>query len=89
MFRVGDEPVHMQYVEISGLRIPEPSAAYGLLWELISGANINTATDGHLRLSSKVALEHLSRHFGSPQRTGPTGHAWSVWICSRGLCQFY
>jgi hypothetical protein len=63
------------YVEINGLRIPEPSAAYGLLWEAISGHD--TATDVHLRLSSKVALKHLSRHFGSPRR-GPSRarHVW-------------
>ncbi|KAI0276286.1 P-loop containing nucleoside triphosphate hydrolase protein [Russula aff. rugulosa BPL654] len=64
------------YVEINGLRIPEPSAAYGLLWEAISGHD--TATDGHLHLSSKVALKHLSRHFGSPRRIGPAGHACVV-----------
>ena len=64
------------YVEINGLRIPEPNAAYGLLWEAISGHD--TATDGHLRLSAKVALKQLSRHFGSPRRMGPGGHAWSV-----------
>ena len=64
------------YVEINGLRLPEPNAAYGLLWEAISGHD--TATDGHLRLSAKVALKHLSRHFGSPRRAGPGGHAWSV-----------
>ena len=33
-------------VEINELRIPEPSAAYGLLWEAISGHD--SATDGHL-----------------------------------------
>ena len=25
------------YVEINGLRVPEPAAAYGLLWEALSG----------------------------------------------------
>ncbi|KAH9981734.1 hypothetical protein BJV74DRAFT_74014 [Russula compacta] len=64
------------YVEINGLRIPEPNAAYGLLWEAISGHD--TATDGHLRLSAKVALKHLSRHFESPWRAGPGGHACVV-----------
>ncbi|KAH9988053.1 P-loop containing nucleoside triphosphate hydrolase protein [Russula vinacea] len=42
------------YVEINGLRLPEPNAA------------------------AKVALKHLSRHFGSPRRTGPGGHACVV-----------
>jgi origin recognition complex subunit 1 len=37
------------YVEINGLRIPKPSAAYGLLWEAISGHDMTT--DGHLRVS--------------------------------------
>ncbi|KAI9454389.1 hypothetical protein BJY52DRAFT_1225114 [Lactarius psammicola] len=64
------------YVEINGLRIPEPNAAYGLLWEAISGHD--SATDGHLRLSAKAALKNLSRHFGSFRSAGPGGHAWSV-----------
>ncbi|KAI9511943.1 P-loop containing nucleoside triphosphate hydrolase protein [Russula earlei] len=64
------------YVEINGLRIPEPNAAYGLLWGAISGHDM--ATDGHLRLSAKVALKHLSHHFGSPRRAGPGGHACVV-----------
>ncbi|KAH9957146.1 P-loop containing nucleoside triphosphate hydrolase protein [Russula dissimulans] len=65
------------YVEINGLRIPEPNTAYCLLWGAISGHD--TATDGHLRLSAKEALKHLSRHFGSPRRApGPGGHACVV-----------
>ncbi|KAF8263656.1 P-loop containing nucleoside triphosphate hydrolase protein [Lactarius quietus] len=64
------------YVEINGLRIPEPSAAYGLLWEAISGHD--SATDGHLRLSAKAALKNLSRHFGSFRSAGPGGHACVV-----------
>jgi Cdc6-like AAA superfamily ATPase len=37
------------YVEINGLKIPEPSAAYALLWEAVSGHD--SAVDGeHLRL---------------------------------------
>ncbi|KAH8991280.1 P-loop containing nucleoside triphosphate hydrolase protein [Lactarius akahatsu] len=64
------------YVEINGLRIPEPSAAYGLLWEAISGHD--SSTDGHLRLSAKAALKNLSRHFGSFRSAGPGGHACVV-----------
>ncbi|KAI0245980.1 P-loop containing nucleoside triphosphate hydrolase protein [Lactifluus subvellereus] len=64
------------YVEINGLRIPEPSAAYSLLWEAVSGHV--TAIDGHLRLSAKLALKHLSRHFGSSRHAGPGGHACVV-----------
>ncbi|KAI0790048.1 hypothetical protein C8Q75DRAFT_763757 [Abortiporus biennis] len=64
------------YVEINGLRIPEPSAAYGLLWESISGHNV--AKDGHLKISSKEALRHLTNHFSSSDRLGPGGHACVV-----------
>jgi origin recognition complex subunit 1 len=41
------------------------------------------ATDGHLRVSAKAALKNLSRHFGSPRRAGPGGHAWSVSLTKR------
>ncbi|KAH8092620.1 P-loop containing nucleoside triphosphate hydrolase protein [Cristinia sonorae] len=63
------------YVEINGLRIPEPSAAYGLLWEAVSGHNVSQ--EGHLKISSKEALKQLSRHFSSG-RAGPSGHACVV-----------
>lgn len=61
------------YVEINGLRIPEPSAAYGLLWEAVSGHDV--AKDGHLKISSKEALKQLSKYFSSGG-AGPSGHAW-------------
>ncbi|KAL4064591.1 P-loop containing nucleoside triphosphate hydrolase protein [Scleroderma citrinum] len=64
------------YVEINGLKIPEPSAAYNLLWETVSGHDI--VTDGHLRVSSKEALKQLSRHFSTGFRHGPGGHACVV-----------
>ncbi|KDR68521.1 hypothetical protein GALMADRAFT_256748 [Galerina marginata CBS 339.88] len=63
------------YVEINGLKIPEPSAAYNLLWEGISGHDV--ATEGHLRLSSKESLKALMRHFTTGNR-GPGGHACVV-----------
>ncbi len=63
------------YVEINGLKIPEPAAAYGLLWEAVCGHD--TAKDGHMKISSKEALRNLSQHFSGTQRAGPAGgHAW-------------
>ncbi|KAH7926066.1 P-loop containing nucleoside triphosphate hydrolase protein [Leucogyrophana mollusca] len=64
------------YVEINGLKIPEPSAAYNLLWEGISGHNV--ATDGHIKVSAKEALKQLSKHFGAGARAGPGEHACVV-----------
>ncbi|KAF8910446.1 hypothetical protein CPB84DRAFT_1702121 [Gymnopilus junonius] len=64
------------YVEINGLKIPEPSAAYNLLWEGISGHDV--AKEGHLRLSSKESLKALMRHFTSGGMRGPEGHACVV-----------
>ncbi|KAH9921247.1 P-loop containing nucleoside triphosphate hydrolase protein [Epithele typhae] len=56
------------YVEINGLKIPEPAAAYGLLGRRFMG---------HMKIGSKEALRHLSRHFMSGHRVGPSGgHAW-------------
>ncbi|KAI6102014.1 P-loop containing nucleoside triphosphate hydrolase protein [Pisolithus croceorrhizus] len=64
------------YVEINGLKIPEPSAAYNLLWEVVSGHNL--AEDGHLRVSAREALRQLNRHFTAGARAGPGGHACIV-----------
>ncbi|KAF5326681.1 hypothetical protein D9619_003969 [Psilocybe cf. subviscida] len=63
------------YVEINGLKIPEPAAAYNLLWEGIQGHDV--AKEGHLRLSIKESLKALMRHFTSGNR-GPGGHACVV-----------
>ncbi|KAH9481151.1 Origin recognition complex subunit 1 [Psilocybe cubensis] len=63
------------YVEINGLKIPEPAAAYNLLWEGVSGHDVKK--DGHLRLSAKESLKALSRHFATGNR-GPGGHACVV-----------
>ena len=60
-------------MEINGLKIPEPSAAYNLLWEGVSGHDV--AKDGHLRVSSKDSLKALTQHFMIGKR-GPEGHAW-------------
>lgn len=62
------------YVEINGLRVPEPSAAYNLLWETVSGHDV--ASDGHLKVSAKEALKQLTKHFSAGARAGPAGHAW-------------
>ncbi|TFY57938.1 hypothetical protein EVG20_g8346 [Dentipellis fragilis] len=64
------------YVEINGLRLPEPSAAYGLLWEAVSGHD--AAEEGHLKISAKESLKNLTRHFGGGKRMGPGGHACVV-----------
>ncbi|EGN92383.1 hypothetical protein SERLA73DRAFT_172955 [Serpula lacrymans var. lacrymans S7.3] len=64
------------YVEINGLRLPEPSAAYNVLWEAVSGHDI--ASDGHLKISSKESLKQLSRHFSAGVRAGPSNHACVV-----------
>ncbi|CAE6516411.1 unnamed protein product [Rhizoctonia solani] len=62
------------YVEVNGLRIPEPNAAYALLWEAISGHD--AAQYGHLSISSKEALRRLTRHFNS--RTSAGNHTCVV-----------
>ncbi|KAG8904591.1 Origin recognition complex, subunit 1 [Tulasnella sp. 403] len=63
------------YVEINGLRLPEPSAAYAVLWEAISGHD--PATEGHLKISAKEALKKLDRYF-TGGRAGPAGGAFVV-----------
>ena len=66
------------YVEINGLKVPDPTAAYSLLWEGVSGRNVSS--EGHMKISAKESLKNLSRHFsagGSARgRGGPGGHAW-------------
>ncbi|KAF8840727.1 P-loop containing nucleoside triphosphate hydrolase protein [Paxillus ammoniavirescens] len=64
------------YVEINGLKIPEPPAAYNLLWETVSGHDV--AADGYLKASSKEALKQLGKHFSAGVRAGPGGHACVV-----------
>ncbi|KAF8323765.1 P-loop containing nucleoside triphosphate hydrolase protein [Clavulina sp. PMI_390] len=64
------------YVEINGLKIPDASAAYGVLWESISGHDV--AAEGHLRVSSKEALRKLDKHFSSSGAAGPGSHACIV-----------
>ncbi|KAF7305918.1 Origin recognition complex subunit 1 [Mycena chlorophos] len=64
------------YVEINGLRIPEPTAAYSLLWEMVSGHDV--AKGGHLRMSAKESLRALTTHFSSGSSRGPSGHACVV-----------
>ncbi|KAI0649566.1 P-loop containing nucleoside triphosphate hydrolase protein [Trametes meyenii] len=65
------------YVEINGLKIPEPAAAYGLLWEAVCGHD--AARDGHMKIGAKEALRRLSQHFSGAARVGPAGgHACVV-----------
>ncbi|KAL5504368.1 ORC1 [Sanghuangporus vaninii] len=64
------------YVEINGLKIPEASAAYSLLWEAVSGHDV--ANEGHLKISTKEALKQLSKYFSAGVRAGPAGHACIV-----------
>lgn len=61
------------FVEINGLRVPEPSAAYPLLWEAVTGHD--ASAQGHLKISPKEALSRLGIHFGvgASENTGP---AW-------------
>ncbi|KAJ7111931.1 P-loop containing nucleoside triphosphate hydrolase protein [Mycena epipterygia] len=64
------------YVEINGLRIPEPTAAYSLLWEAVSGHD--AAKEGHLRIGAKESLRALTTHFSGGGGRGPGGHACVV-----------
>jgi origin recognition complex subunit 1 len=62
------------FVEINGLRLPEPTAAYNLLWEAVSGHDVSS--DGHLNISSKESLKALTRYFSGSAGRGPGCHAW-------------
>lgn len=64
------------YVEINGLKIPEPSAAYSLLWEGVQGHD--SAKHGHLRIGAKESLKALTKHFSSGGGRGPGAHACVV-----------
>ncbi|KAG6812758.1 hypothetical protein H0H92_000673 [Tricholoma furcatifolium] len=57
-----------EYVEINGLRIPEPSAAYSVLWRALSHNDAEA--------SSKESLKALTRYFSSNR--GPEDHACVV-----------
>ncbi|KAJ7903529.1 P-loop containing nucleoside triphosphate hydrolase protein [Mycena olivaceomarginata] len=64
------------FVEINGLRIPEPMAAYSLLWEAVSGHDV--AKEGHMRISAKESLKALTTYFSGGGGRGPGGHACVV-----------
>ncbi|KAF6760325.1 replication control protein 1 [Ephemerocybe angulata] len=64
------------YVEINGLRIPEPSVAYTVLWEAISRDG-DTSKESSTRISSKESLKALTHHFGG-RRMRPAEHAYVV-----------
>lgn len=61
------------YVEINGLKISEPSAAYALLWEAVSGHDVEA--EGHIQISSKEALKRLNQYFATGEGTSPGDHA--------------
>ncbi|KAF5376959.1 hypothetical protein D9615_007258 [Tricholomella constricta] len=71
-----NETYPFTYVEINGLKIPEPPAAYNLLWEGVSGHDV--AKHGHLRIGAKESLKALTRHFSGSGGRGPGGHACVV-----------
>ncbi|KAL0068798.1 Origin recognition complex, subunit 1 [Marasmius tenuissimus] len=50
------------YCEINGLKIPDPTTAYTMLWEAVSGHDV--AKEGHLKITAKESLRSLTRHFG-------------------------
>ncbi|KAG6866272.1 hypothetical protein C0991_006368 [Blastosporella zonata] len=58
------------YVEINGLKIPEPSAAYSVLWQGLSGNDSKN-------MSSKESLKALTQYFSGGRR-GPESHACVV-----------
>ncbi|KIJ51495.1 hypothetical protein M422DRAFT_224152 [Sphaerobolus stellatus SS14] len=64
------------YVEINGLKVPEPSAAYTVLWEALSSHDVEK--EGHLKMSSKEALRNLNHYFSPNARSGPSRHACVV-----------
>ena len=51
------------YIEINGLKIAEPVAAYNLLWEGVLGHDIEK--DSHLHIGAKESLKSLTHHFAS------------------------
>uniref|UniRef100_A0A0W0EUB6 Origin recognition complex subunit 1 n=1 Tax=Moniliophthora roreri TaxID=221103 RepID=A0A0W0EUB6_MONRR len=57
------------YCEINGLKIPEPTAAYNLLWETVSGHDVQK--EGHLKITAKESLKELTKYFsGGGRRPG-------------------
>ena len=62
------------YVEINGLRLPEPAAAYNILWEAVSDHDVTS--NGHLKISSKEALKQLSKRFSAGVRVDSDNRAW-------------
>jgi origin recognition complex subunit 1 len=60
------------FVEVNGLRVPEPEAAYAVLWEALYRGE-----EGQGRMSNKEALKRLGRYFAGGGG-GPGGGAWSV-----------
>ncbi|KAG7089145.1 hypothetical protein E1B28_010851 [Marasmius oreades] len=66
------------YCEINGLKIPDPSTAYTMLWEAVSGHDVTK--EGHLKITAKESLKSLSRYFGggAGRGRGPAAHSCVV-----------
>ena len=47
-----------EFVEINGMKIPEPNQAFSLLWEALSGGS---------KVAPRLALSQLENHFATPQ----------------------
>lgn len=56
--RASPEAGPFDFVEINGMKLADPSQAYSLLWEAISGR----------RTSGTVALHRLCKHFESDSK---------------------
>ena len=68
------------YVEINGLKIPDPVSAYPVLWEALCHRKVDE--EGHSRITPKEALKNLTKHFESPK---PHEIPWCVRITALDL----
>ncbi|KAJ7286127.1 hypothetical protein C8J57DRAFT_1286799 [Mycena rebaudengoi] len=70
--------VHAVVRELKRMAESNPTAAYTLLWEAVSGHD--ATTEGSLRMSAKESLKALTTHFsgGGGRGRGPGGHACVV-----------
>lgn len=70
-----NETIPFTYVEINGLKLTDPAAAYSLLWESLLGEDKSAAKKG--AKSHKEALKSLTSYFSGKGR-GPVEHACVV-----------
>lgn len=54
----GQNTDSFEFVEINGMKIPEPNQAFSLLWEALSGGS---------KVPPRMALNQLETHFATPQ----------------------